>query len=404
VADPKPSAVKAIQSIRDFELKGQKVLIRVDFNVPLSEPDAEGHRKVEDDTRIREAVPTIRFAIDAGAKVILASHLGRPKGKPDAQYSMEPAALHLAELLGVEVTLADACVGDGIELMAKNLKNGQVLMLENLRFHPGEEACDPQFCAELSRLCDIYINDAFGTSHRKHASVYGLPKIVEKRGMGFLIEKELKHFDAILKAPKKPFFLVLGGAKVGDKIKTIEALLPNIDGMVVGGAMAYAFMQAKEWPLPMGAKTPSQDDVTAARSILREAEKREIPVKLPEDFVASFDIGTKTVASFSTFLDRAKTIFWNGPMGWFEKPEYAKGTMALVENIARITAVKIVGGGDTVSAINQSGLAEKFDHLSTGGGASLEYLEGNGLPGTDILKTYARPKGVYLSDFGDDEE
>lgn len=375
-----------IQSIRDFKLAGQRVFIRVDFNVPLSEPDASGVRSVEDDSRIAEALPTLRYAMEQGAKVILASHLGRPKAKVDPAFSLEPAAQRLSKLLGAEVTLADDCVGEGIELMAKNLKNGQVLMLENLRFHGEEEANDPKFANQLMRLTDIYVNDAFGTAHRKHASTYGLPSIAPRKGMGFLIEKELKYLDPLLDQPAKPFIAILGGSKVSDKIKTIDALMRTVNGILIGGAMAHAFSVANGETLPEGAKKPAPEDVEAARSVMREAKRRELRLELPVDMNQGFDIGPKTILRFQAALSGAKTAFWNGPLGWFEKPEYAKGTFEIAKALAELDAVKVVGGGDTVSAVKQSGYADRFHHLSTGGGAVLEYLEGHGLPGIDILK------------------
>lgn len=378
---------RSIASIRDLEITGKRLFLRLDFNVPLSAPDAQGHRQVEDDSRIQEALPTIRYAIEKGARIILASHLGRPKGKKNPEFSLEPVATYLAELLRQEVTLADDCVGEGIELMVQGLRPGHILMLENLRFYNEEEANDSAFSHKLAKLADVYVTDAFGTAHRKHASTYGLPSIVPVKGMGFLIEKELKYLDPLLNSPKKPFYAILGGSKVTDKIKTIEALLRDVDGLLVGGAMAYAFIAAKGEKVPSQAKAPALEDIEAARSILREAKKQELPVLLPEDTLDSFDIGPQTIQIFTEFLSKAKTVFWNGPLGWFEKPEYSKGTFAVAEALSKISALKVVGGGDTVSAIKQSGLAENFDHLSTGGGAVLEYLEGQGLPGIEILKS-----------------
>jgi phosphoglycerate kinase len=383
-----------IRSIRELKLTGRTVFMRLDFNVPLVSGDADGHRGgaptlvVADDSRITEALPTIRYAIEQGAKLVLASHLGRPDGRHEPQSSLEPVAAHLAGLLGKEVTLADDCVGEGIELMVRNLKNGQVLLLENLRFHAGEEANDPEFVQRLGRLGDIYITDAFGTAHRKHASTYGVPAASTQKGMGFLIEKELKFLDPLLHSPARPFYAVLGGSKVTDKLKTIDALLQRVDGLCIGGAMAHAFWAVQGDTIPAGAKQPKPADVEAAREILAAAKRREIPVLVPADTNQGFDIGPRTVERFSNLLADAKTVFWNGPLGWFEKPEYATGTFAMARFIAELPATKVVGGGDTVSAIKQSGVAEKFDHLSTGGGAVLEYLEGTGLPGIDILKTY----------------
>lgn len=389
---PPPMAQSTvIKSIRDFSIMNRTVLMRLDFNVPLSAPDAvTGERSVEDDTRIQEALPTIQYAIEKGAKLILASHLGRPDGKVQPEFSLEPVAHRLATLLGQEVTLADDCIGDGIEMMIQSMKNGQILLLENLRFHPGEEANDPDFSRQLAKLGQIYITDAFGTAHRKHASTYGVPALLPNRGSGFLIEKEIKFLDSLMHAPKKPFYAILGGSKVTDKLKTIDSLMRKVDGLLIGGAMAHAFWLAQGDSLPAGSKQPKPSDVEAARSIMRDAKKRDLQLIVPVDTNQGFDIGPKTVANFCEVLSKAKTIFWNGPLGWFEKPEYATGTFEVAQCVAALDAVKVVGGGDTVSAIKKSGLSEKFDHLSTGGGAVLEYLEGSGLPGIDILKLTPR--------------
>ena len=381
-----------IKSIRDLNLGNKPVFMRLDFNVPLSSPDANGERHIEDDSRIQESIPTIKYAIEKGAKVILASHLGRPDGKVKPEYSLEPVAHRLAALLGQEVTLADDCIGDGIELMIQSMKNGQVLLLENLRFHAGEEANDFEFAKRLARLGEIYVTDAFGTAHRKHASTYGVPSILINRGIGFLIEKELKFLDPLLHQPKKPFVALLGGSKVSDKIKTIESLVRRVDGLLIGGAMAHAFWVAQGDTLPAGAKHPKPEDIEAARTVMRDVKRREITLLVPSDTNQGFDIGPETVKKFSAYLSQAKTIFWNGPLGWFEKPEYSTGTFEIARLIAGLEALKIVGGGDTVSAIKQSGVAEKYDHLSTGGGAVLEYLEGNSLPGIDIMKLTNRQK------------
>lgn len=385
-----------IKSIREMEITGRRVFMRLDFNVPLSAPDSEGECHVEDDNRIQESLPTIKLAMEKGAKLILASHLGRPDGKRLPQFSMEPVANRLATLLGVEVTLADDCVGEGIEMMAQSLKNGQILLLENLRYHVGEEANDPEFVKKLVRLGEVYITDAFGTAHRKHASTYGVPAVMQNKGMGLLIEKELKYLEPLVHNPAKPFFAILGGSKVTDKIKTIESLMLHVNGLLIGGAMAHAFWAAQGDTIPAGAKQPKPADIEAARAIMRDAKKRELPLIVPSDTNQGFDIGPKTVAKFIETLRSAKTIFWNGPLGWFEKPEYAVGTFEVARAVAEMKAVKIVGGGDTVSAIKASGYADKFDHLSTGGGAVLEYLEGNGLPGIDILATTVRATSPNL--------
>jgi phosphoglycerate kinase len=387
------TGVTGIQSIRDLEISGKTVFMRLDFNVPLSAPDAStGERRVEDDSRIAESLPTLKYAMEKGAKLILASHLGRPDGKRRPEFSMEPVAHRLATLLGQEVTLADDCVGEGIELMAQGLKNGQILLLENLRFHSGEEENNPDFAHRLAKLAQVYVTDAFGTAHRKHASTYGVPSLMPQKGMGLLIEKELRYLDPLLQNPAKPFYAILGGSKVTDKIKTIESLMRSVNGLLIGGAMAHAFWAAQGDAVPAGAKQPKPEDVEAARMLMKLAKKRELMLLVPSDTNQGFDIGPKTIEKFGQALRSAKTIFWNGPLGWFEKPEYAKGTFEVARTVAEIPAVKVVGGGDTVSAIKQSGYAERFDHLSTGGGAVLEYLEGNGLPGIDILRKLAHHK------------
>jgi phosphoglycerate kinase len=395
-----PQAFNPIRSIRDLDLKNKAVFMRLDLNVPLSEADASGHRKVEDDTRIREAIPTVKLAIEKGAKVVLASHLGRPDGKRDPAYSLEPVAGYLAELLGQEVTLADDCVGEGIHMMVKTLRPGQVLLLENLRFHAGEEANDPEFVRQLAQFCDVYITDAFGTAHRKHASTYGLPAISPVRGMGLLVEKEVQFLDQLLEQPKKPFYAILGGSKVTDKIKTIETLLKRVDGLIVGGAMAHAFWAVQGDTIPEGAKQPKPADIEAARKVMKLAKDKEIPLLVPSDTVLGFDIGPKSVEKFCALLANAKTIFWNGPLGWFEKPEYAKGTFEVAKFVEGLQALKVVGGGDTVSAIKQSGHAAGFNHLSTGGGAVLEFLENESLPGIEIIKNISKVQGSQPFDMG----
>jgi phosphoglycerate kinase len=385
-----------LKTIRDLPIRGKRLFLRLDFNVPLSPPDAEGVRHVLDDNRIKEAIPTIKYAREQGAKIIIASHLGRPKGHNNEEFSLIPAAHRLAELIGVDVTLMDDCVGEGVEMKAATLAAGDIMMLENLRFHKEEEENSLAFAQQLARLCDVYVTDAFGTAHRKHASTYQLPSIIPDRGIGFLIEKELKYFDQILENPVQPFFLILGGAKVSDKIKTIETLLKTVQGVVVGGAMAYAFMKAKGEKIPPEWKQPAPEDVTAAKDILAEATRRNIPFLLPTDTIKGFDIGPKTTQTYIDFLAKAKTVFWNGPLGWFEKTEYAEGTNAVATALANTTCMKIVGGGDTVSAINHAGLAAQYDHLSTGGGAALEYLENGTLPGIEILKSGYRPNSPDL--------
>ncbi len=379
---------KSIRNIRDIKITGKRLFLRLDLNVPLSDPDSDGNRKVLEEARIKEAIPTIRYALEQEARIILCSHLGRPEGKRNPSFSLEPVGAYLAELLGREVTLTDDCVGEGIELLAQSLKNGEILLLENLRFHKGEEENDSDFCKKLMRLADVYITDAFGSAHRKHASTYGLPALIQEKGMGFLIEKELQFLEPLLKKPGSPFYAILGGAKVSDKIKAIDSLVKTLDGLVIGGTMAHAFWMAEGRSLPAETKTPNHKDIEIARSLIEKLKKKDLPLLLPLDTNAGFDIGPKTIQKYIEFLSHAKTIFWNGPLGWFEKPEYAIGTFEVAKAIADHASIKVVGGGETVSAIKQSGVAEKFQHLSTGGGAVLEYLQGEGLPGIDILKTY----------------
>jgi len=385
-----------LKNIRDLPIRGKRLFLRLDFNVPLSAPDADGVRQVLDDNRIKEALPTLRYAREQGAKIIIASHLGRPKGKKNEEFSMLPAAHRLADLMGVDVTLMDDCIGEGVEMKAASLAAGDIMMLENLRFHKEEEEDDLAFAQSLARLCDVYVTDAFGTAHRKHASTYRLPSIVPDRGVGLLIEKELKYFDQILENPAQPFYLILGGAKVSDKIKTIFTLLKKVQGVVIGGAMAYAFMKAKGETIPSEWKQPAPEDVAAAKELLTEASRKNIPFLLPTDTISGFDIGPKTTQTYIQFLSKAKTVFWNGPLGWFEKPEYAEGTNLVARALAEVACIKIVGGGDTVSAINHAGIADKYDHLSTGGGAALEYLETGSLPGIEVLKSGYRPTSPDL--------
>ncbi|HEX8433553.1 phosphoglycerate kinase [Archangium sp.] len=395
-----------IRYIDDMQLTGKRVFIRVDFNVPL-----EGKR-ITDDTRIREALPTIRRALDLGGKVILASHLGRPKG-PDPKLSLEPAASRLTEMLGPkhEVILADDCVGDGVRKLVKDMKDGQVLMLENLRFHKEEEANDEAFARELASFADVYINDAFGTAHRAHASTAGMVPFVKEKGAGLLMRKELEYLGGALKTPAKPFVAILGGAKVSDKIKVIESLLPKVDALLVGGAMAYTFLKAQG--IEVGKSRVEEDKLSLATRMLEAAQRLKTSLVLPIDHICSteptdkgvasevadraipadlmgLDIGPKTRAMYAQHIRSAKTVIWNGPMGMFEVEKYAAGTrdvaMAMAANKDAIT---IVGGGDSAAAVNEMGMASKLSHVSTGGGASLEFLEGRELPGVKALETKA---------------
>jgi phosphoglycerate kinase len=393
----------AIKTISDLDLQGRRVFIRVDFNVPLTPA-----RGVADATRIKEALPTIKLAIDRGARVILASHLGRPKGKPNPEYSLLPVAAYLAEVLGREVVLADEPVGDGAKKVVSDLRDGGVAMLENLRFHPGEEANDESFARALASYADVYVNDAFGTAHRAHASTVGVVKYVSQRGMGLLMEREVKFLGKLLGEVESPFIVVIGGAKVSDKIGVLENLLDRVSQLYVGGAMANTFLKAKGGQL--GRSLVEEDKLAVARSFLRTAEHAGVQVILPRDVVAAagikaasgkvvqamnvpedlaaLDIGPETAKAFADGISRARTIFWNGPMGVFESEPFAAGTVAIARAIASVPgALTVVGGGDSVAAVHRAGVAERITHISTGGGASLEFLEGKKLPGLVALES-----------------
>jgi phosphoglycerate kinase len=387
-----------------LDLAGKRVFIRVDFNVPL---DPSG--RVADDARIRAALPTIEHAIRAKAKVILASHLGRPKGKPDdrQKYTLEPAGARLSELLRQDVTLADDCVGDGVKKLVKDLKDGQVLLLENLRFHPEEEANDEGFARELASLCDVWVNDAFGTAHRAHASTAGMAKFVKEKASGFLIQKELDYLGKALRTPAKPFVAVLGGAKVSDKIKVIQNLMSKADAILVGGAMAYTFLKADG--VPVGKSRVEDDKLDLAKTLMEIAKQRNVELLLPIDHVCAteptetaqrhvvndraipenligLDIGPKTLDRFRQRILAARTVFWNGPMGLFEQKPWAEGTFGVARAMADTAAVTVVGGGDSAAAVEEAGLVSKMKHVSTGGGASLEFVEGRVLPGIQALE------------------
>jgi len=392
---------KKIRSIDELALAGKRVFIRVDFNVPLDKG------VVTDDTRIRASIPTIEYAIAQGARVVLASHLGRPKGKPKAEYSLEPAAVRLAELLGMgEVVLADDCVGDGPRKVVADLREGHVAMLENLRFHPGEEGNDPAFAKELAQLADLYVNDAFGAAHRAHASVSALPELIRDRAAGKLLLAELAALDTIRLDPPRPYVAVLGGAKVSDKLGVIDVLMSKVDALLIGGAMANTFLAAQGASL--GKSRIEADNIETAANILARAKERGIDVLLPRDLrcgasleatsatVASIsgvdqdsmalDIGPETESLFASRIADAKCVFWNGPMGLFENAAFASGSLGIARAMAACDGFTVVGGGDSVAAVQQAGLASQFDHVSTGGGASLEYLEGRVLPGVEALR------------------
>ena len=394
----------AIRTLDALDLAGKRVFIRVDFNVPL---DEQG--KVADDQRIRAALPTIEHAIRQKAKVILASHLGRPKGKPEdrQKLTLEPAGARLSELLKQDVTLADECVGDGVRKLVKDLKDGHVLLLENLRFHPEEEANDEAFARELAGLCDVWVNDAFGTAHRAHASTAGMAKFVKEKAAGFLIQKELEFLGKALRTPAKPFVAILGGAKVSDKIKVNQNLMSKADAILVGGAMAYTFLKAEG--VPVGKSRVEEDKLDLARQLLESAKAKGVEFLLPVDHVCAtepkedakrevvndraipealmgLDIGPKTLDRFRQRILSAKTVFWNGPMGLFEQKPWADGTFGVARAMAASPAVTVVGGGDSAAAIEEAGLVPKMKHVSTGGGASLEFVEGRVLPGIQVLE------------------
>ena len=394
----------AIKYVDQLQLTGKRTFIRVDFNVPLDDA-----RKVTDDTRIREALPTIQLALKMGARVILASHLGRPKGV-DPKLSLEPASARLADLLGKEheIVQADDCIGDAVVKTAKDLKPGQVLMLENLRFHKEEEANDEAFARQLSALCEVYVNDAFGTAHRAHASTAGMVPFVKEKAAGLLIKKELENLGRVLKAPEKPFVAVLGGAKVSDKIKVIESLLPKVNALLVGGAMAYTFLKAMG--VAVGKSRVEDDKLQLATRLLDSAKRMGVDLVLPVDHVCGtspdekseardievqaipadlmgLDIGRKTRQLYRQHVLSAKTVLWNGPMGLFEVSKFAEGTRIVAEAMAaNPKAQTVVGGGDSAAAVNEFKVADKMTHVSTGGGASLEFLEGKELPGIKALE------------------
>ncbi len=388
-----------IKTVDELDVKGKRVFVRVDFNVPLTDDG-----RVADDARIRAAVPTLKWLLAHDAKVIVASHLGRPKG-PDPKLSLEPAGARLSELLDQDVVLADDCVGDGVRKLVLDLKEGRLLLLENLRFHAEEEENAPAFAQALASLCDVYVNDAFGTAHRAHASTAGMALLVPVRGAGFLMKKELDYLGRILKSPEKPFVAILGGAKVSDKIKVLDNLLGKVDALLVGGAMAYTFLKATG--AQIGKSRVEEAKLGVATEILEKARKLSVRIGLPRDHVAAanpdskpvsvgdvsipadlmgLDIGPKTVAAFSDEIGKARTVFWNGPRGMFEKKAFSEGTFAIARALARSKAVTIVGGGDSAAAVAEAGLAEKMSHVSTGGGASLEFLEGRELPGVKALE------------------
>ena len=388
-----------IKVIDQLELQGKRVFIRVDFNVPL----AEG--RVADRTRIEAAIPTIRYGLDQGAKVILASHLGRPKGERKPELSLEPVSSALAESLGIPVKMAPDCVGPEVEKMVDDMRSGEVLLLENLRFHGEETENEESFAKSLAQLADVYVNDAFGSAHRAHASTAGMAKFVAERAMGFLLQRECDYLGRVLANPERPFVAILGGAKVSDKIQVIRSLLQLVDSLLIGGAMAYTFMRAQGHET--GKSLVEEDQLSLATELLQTAKERGVPLLLPTDHVVAdkaeegsqativkgeipegkmgLDVGPETIAKYEGEIARARTVFWNGPLGLFEIKPFDTATMAIAVALAKGSALTVVGGGDSVAAIKRSGQAEAISHISTGGGASLEFLEGKTLPGLAAL-------------------
>ena len=384
-------------SIRDLDLKGKRVFMRVDFNVPL----ANGGKEITSDKRIKASLPSIQYALDHGAAVILASHLGRPKGKPNAEMSLAPCAERLAQLLGKPVAMAPDCVGAAVVAMLP--KPGEVLLLENLRFHAEEEKNDPAFSQQLAELCDVYVNDAFGTAHRAHASTVGMIAYVKQAAAGLLMDKELEYLTKVTRNPERPCVAILGGAKVSDKIEVIQNLMKVVDRLLIGGAMAYTFLRARGEST--GKSLVEDDKIELAKQLLEESgDKLMLPVdhvvasefkagaenqvvtQIPADKMA-LDIGPQTISLYEQVIAGAKTIIWNGPMGVFEMPPFDKGTVALAKAVAGSGAVSVVGGGDSEKAIKSAGVSDKISHISTGGGASLEFLGGVDLPGVKALET-----------------
>lgn len=388
-------------SVKDLDLPGKRVFLRVDFNVPL---DEEG--KIRDDTRIKAALPTLNHLLEQKAKVIAASHLGRPKGKYDPKLSLKPVAERLSELIHRDVILAPDVIGDEVLKLKKDLKEGQVLFLENLRFHPEEKANDSSFAQLLAQEVDYYVNDAFGACHRAHASVVAITQHTEKSAAGFLVKKEVEYLSKAVHSPQKPYVAILGGAKVSDKIPVIENLLNKADSILIGGAMAYTFFKAQGFDV--GRSLVEQDKIDLSLKIVNNAKEKKVNFYLPTDHIVAnaiepeaesqtmdsfpipsdlmgLDIGPKTVETYTEIIAQAQTIFWNGPMGVFEIDKFSQGTMKIAEAVADSEALSIVGGGDSVAAVYKAGISEKISHISTGGGASLEFIANETLPGIEAL-------------------
>ncbi|MEN0058326.1 MAG: phosphoglycerate kinase [Bdellovibrio sp.] len=396
------AGLKGIKTVRDFELEGKVVFLRLDLNVPMEKG------QITDENRIQASLPTIQYCMEKGAKLVLASHLGRPKTREDREFSLEPVAKRLQQLLNAEVILVEEPDSDAPRHLLQSLKKGQLILLENVRFEEGETKDSIEFAQKIANYCDVYINDAFGASHRAHATIHALPSVMKEKGIGLLIEKEINMLDSLLQNPKRPYLAVMGGAKVSDKIAVIERLMDVVDGFIVGGAMAYTFLKAQG--VAVGKSLVENDKLKYAKEMIERIEARNKTILLPVDHIATtgltetakahvttgavisdtelgVDIGPQTLKNFSTALREAGTIFWNGPMGVFETEAFAKGTFGVAQAIAESQAVKIVGGGDSAAAAEASGFADKMTHISTGGGASLEYLQGDKLPGLEILRS-----------------
>jgi phosphoglycerate kinase len=388
-------------SVRDLELKGKRIFMRVDFNVPLNDAG-----EITDDTRIQASLPTIQYIVERGGRLILASHLGRPKGKPNPKMSLKPAATRLAQVLGKPVAFAADCIGTEAQAAARGLKDGDVLLLENLRFHPEEEKNVPEFAQKLAALAEVYVDDAFGSAHRAHASTEGITHLLSPCAAGLLMEKELEYLGKAVGHPERPYIAIVGGAKVSDKIELLQNLMKFADNVLIGGAMAYTFLKAQG--VEVGLSKVEADKLDLARDLLQFAERRGIELCLPLDHIVAekldagaaaevaptrsiptnrlgVDIGPATRADFAARIAKAKTIVWNGPMGVFEIPQFAEGTVAIARAVADSSAVSVVGGGDSVAAVKKAGIEEKITHISTGGGASLEFLSGLTLPGVAAL-------------------
>jgi phosphoglycerate kinase len=398
------AGLKGIKTIRDFDLKDKRVFLRLDLNVPLE------NGAISDETRILASLPTIQYALEKGAKLILASHLGRPKGPGDKSQSLELVGKRLAELLQIEVMLVEEPDSEATKALMVGLRKNQVILLENVRFNEGETKDSIEFAQALAPLADIYINDAFGASHRAHTTIHALPSLMKEKGIGLLIEKEIQMLDQLIENPKRPYLAILGGAKVSDKIAVFEKLIDIVDGFIIGGAMAYTFLKAKN--VSVGKSLVENEKLNYAREMIARVEARNKSFFLPVDHIVAssfndtsgevtsgltipddkmgLDIGPKTLAQFSEAVHGAATIFWNGPMGVFEKEVFSRGTVGLAKAIAESKGMKIVGGGDSAAAAEQSGFAGQMTHISTGGGASLEYLQGDKLPGLEVLRSKLR--------------